>query len=142
MFRILPFLILALAVPAQAQVYKWVDANGKIQYSDNPPPESKKPALIRSGPPADAKPAPPTDWQARDRDYRSRKIMQDDAGRREEQVRAAQAEECRRARYWIDKAGVPVFRVNEKGERVFLEDAELAARVQTARQYVAQHCQG
>ncbi|HEY9103701.1 DUF4124 domain-containing protein [Chitinimonas sp.] len=28
-----------------AQVYKWVDANGKVQFSDQPPPNSKAQAL-------------------------------------------------------------------------------------------------
>jgi hypothetical protein len=37
--RLLPALILALAaLPAQAEVYKWVDAKGQINYSNTPPP--------------------------------------------------------------------------------------------------------
>jgi hypothetical protein len=37
--RLLPALILALAaLPAQAEVYKWVDAKGQINYSNAPPP--------------------------------------------------------------------------------------------------------
>ena len=28
--------------PAQAQMHKWVDANGKIVYSDTPPPANAK----------------------------------------------------------------------------------------------------
>jgi hypothetical protein len=36
-----PFAVLALicllSVPASAAIYKWVDANGKVQYSDQPP---------------------------------------------------------------------------------------------------------
>jgi hypothetical protein len=36
--RLLPALILALAaLPAQAQVYKWVDARGQVNYSNAPP---------------------------------------------------------------------------------------------------------
>ncbi len=39
----LPFAIgcLALALCANAQIYKWTDATGKIHYSDKPPPEAK-----------------------------------------------------------------------------------------------------
>lgn len=33
-------LMLAGALPAQAQVYKWVGPDGKVQYSDTPPPVS------------------------------------------------------------------------------------------------------
>ena len=31
-------LILLFSVTAQAQIYKWVDENGKTQYTDQPPP--------------------------------------------------------------------------------------------------------
>jgi hypothetical protein len=34
-------LCMALAVNASAQVYKWVDAQGRVQYSDQPPPDAK-----------------------------------------------------------------------------------------------------
>ena len=38
MRRLLPALMLALAaLPAQAQVYKWVDSKGQINYSNAPP---------------------------------------------------------------------------------------------------------
>ncbi|QNM98570.1 DUF4124 domain-containing protein [Chitinimonas koreensis] len=37
--------LLALAPPAAAQVYKWVDANGKVQFSDQPPPDAKAQAV-------------------------------------------------------------------------------------------------
>ena len=36
--RLLAVLILAAALPAQAQVYKWVDAKGQVNYSNAPPP--------------------------------------------------------------------------------------------------------
>jgi hypothetical protein len=37
--RLLPALILALAaLPAHAEVYKWVDAKGQVNYSNAPPP--------------------------------------------------------------------------------------------------------
>jgi hypothetical protein len=34
--------LLVLAVPAQSQVYKWVDEDGKVHYSDKPPPPSAR----------------------------------------------------------------------------------------------------
>jgi hypothetical protein len=33
---------LAFACPAGAQMYKWVDENGKVSYSNTPPPETAK----------------------------------------------------------------------------------------------------
>jgi hypothetical protein len=41
-FRKLALLLLCGAgMLAQAQVYKWVDENGKVQFSDSPPPNKK-----------------------------------------------------------------------------------------------------
>lgn len=38
-------LLLVLALPAAAGVYKWVDENGKVQYSDKPPQQQNQKGL-------------------------------------------------------------------------------------------------
>jgi hypothetical protein len=40
--RIWPFLFLVAASAAHAETYRWVDAEGKVHYSDRPPPASAK----------------------------------------------------------------------------------------------------
>lgn len=40
--------LLLCAGAAQAQLYKWTDANGKTHFSDQPPPESAKPATVKT----------------------------------------------------------------------------------------------
>ena len=40
--------LLLCAGGASAQMYKWVDANGKTHFSDQPPPATAKPAAIKS----------------------------------------------------------------------------------------------
>lgn len=48
---------LAASGAAFAQAYRWVDENGRVQYSDKPPPEkAKEERVIKAPPPA---PAPP-----------------------------------------------------------------------------------
>jgi hypothetical protein len=53
---ILGILILGLSVPATAQVYRWVDKNGTVHYSNSAPPAGVKPAIVdidaKSGPPS------------------------------------------------------------------------------------------
>jgi glutaredoxin len=39
---LLALLAVALAVPADAQVYRWTDEQGRVRYSDTPPPPSAK----------------------------------------------------------------------------------------------------
>lgn len=49
---LLPLLLAALALPAQARLYKWVDAQGKVHYTDTLPPDSASQGnaeLSRSG---------------------------------------------------------------------------------------------
>jgi glutaredoxin len=38
-------LVLAMAVPVAAQVYKWTDATGKVHYGDRPPDDAKNEQL-------------------------------------------------------------------------------------------------
>jgi hypothetical protein len=43
MTRWIPMMVAALlAVPAAAELYKWVDADGKVHYTDTPPPANAK----------------------------------------------------------------------------------------------------
>src|SRR3989304_2708120 len=51
------WLALCFALPAAAQMYKWVDANGKVQYSDKPPPSNVKTEKLREAPRARSAPA-------------------------------------------------------------------------------------
>jgi glutaredoxin len=39
--RLLLLAVLAGSLPAGAGVYKWTDAQGRVHYSDDPPPEAK-----------------------------------------------------------------------------------------------------
>ena len=45
-------LVLALAVPAAAQVYRWKDAEGKVHYGDRPPEAEKAKAIDTPAPAA------------------------------------------------------------------------------------------
>jgi len=57
MIALLASLLLA-APPAQAQMYKCVDARGKTQYSDKPIPGCKSTTTVEPPPPPHAKPKP------------------------------------------------------------------------------------
>jgi glutaredoxin len=39
---LIAFSLLALAVAAQAQLYRWTDSSGKVHYTDTPPPADAK----------------------------------------------------------------------------------------------------
>jgi glutaredoxin len=47
--RILFLLFLSTSLSAQAQMYKWIESDGKVNYSDKPPPPSVNAIEIGSG---------------------------------------------------------------------------------------------
>ncbi|HZT61736.1 MAG TPA: DUF4124 domain-containing protein [Burkholderiales bacterium] len=156
MIRIALFMIAALATAAvQAQVNKCVDSNGKIFYSQNPcPPNMKRETMSRGGiPPAsavapaegaadkaaksDATKAPRTPAQQKEDQAKAAKVA-------EQKTAEAQAKEanCRNARQRLAnfEIGGRISQINEKGERYYMEDAQIEAGKTQARADVSQYC--
>jgi len=128
-----------LALPAYAQMYKCVDARGRVQYSDKPQPGCQ-------GGPVDIQPIPPLSGQAapppapsgtaqQDADFRRRQIERE---RQEANEKSAQAERCQRVRQEIDwlSAGTRVSKINDAGERVYMDEATRESRLTQLRQAV------
>jgi Domain of unknown function (DUF4124) len=135
---------LSLAPAAFAQLYKYVDKDGKTVYSDQPPAnvESKQ-INIPSGRTSDA-PAPssPTSKTAVERDKDQQK-GRDEAKEKQKKVadveKKAEADEqrCSQAKsaYATYADGGRIRKYNDKGEAEYLGDAELESeRVRTRRE--------
>lgn len=140
---VLPPLLLvlcAMTLPAEAQVYKWIDANGNTQYGDRPPQSGKaKTEVIKATPPQQASEKAP-DWADKDRDFRRRKIEQDAMKPKEETVYTSQ-DVCASARHKLQALdGKLIYRLDKSGQRVFMEDDERAAIEKKAKQDIAIHC--
>ena len=78
-------------------------------------------------------------------DARIRKAEQEQKAKakaEEERVAASRAENCQRARQQLAalESGMRVARMNDKGEREYLDDAQRASEVQRARQLIASEC--
>jgi hypothetical protein len=134
---------LMLAGTAGAQ-YKWVDKNGKVQYGDTPPPGVNASTVRPPSPSAAADKAPLTNAE-KDADFRKRQ-MDGDAERQKqaqsEQEAKVKRENCAQAKEAVRtlEAGGRVARVDEKGERYFLDDAQIAQEAARARQAAQQWC--
>jgi len=160
-------LALCLALPASAQMYKWVDANGKVQYSDKPPPSNIKAEKLRAPPPAPSAPAggatasseakagTPKDKDAtkagaktaaeQEQAFRKRQLDAAKAQEGDEKKQAQardKAENCKRLKATLAnlQAGGRQMRVDEKGERAFLDEAQVAKETATAQQEAAAAC--
>ena len=154
--------LLATATVA-AQVYKWVDKDGKTQYSDSPPPagatkaEQKKianapattptPAVAgKPGEPAKAtkEKAKPTAKEIAKETEKQRAEAVIKAKNDEELARVAKANEdrCKGATIILKEyeSGRPISRADANGDRSFLSDEERAAEAARMRAAMAESC--
>jgi len=128
---------LLVALPATAQMYKCVDARGVVQYSD-------KPSAGCKGGPVDIQPipslsghgtTPPPTASQQDTDFRRRQIERE---RLEASEKAALAQRCARVRQELDwlSASTRVSRINDAGERVYMDDATRESRLAQLKQQI------
>jgi hypothetical protein len=151
-------LALCVALPASAQMYKWVDSDGKVKYSDTPPPSNVKTERLRipahgsSAPAASegeaqkgAAKAGPKTAAEQEQAFRKRQLDTAKADEKEAQKQAEardRAENCKRAKAALAnlEIGGRQMRIDEKGERVFLTDEQIVQETNKARQESAAAC--
>ncbi|WP_428137595.1 DUF4124 domain-containing protein [Bradyrhizobium sp.] len=145
---------LAFAAVAHAQQFRWVDKNGKVQYGDVPPPGVKAtPLRAPAGPPSPPPAAAAKDGAAKGAEkaltpeeaFRKRQEDQKKAAAKAaaaEREAAEKKENCARAQGQLRdlESGMRIARSNEKGERVFMDDAQRARETEAARKSVAEWC--
>jgi hypothetical protein len=145
----------SLASQSHAQINKCVDAGGKTYYSQAACPPNTKASSVRQAPPPAAAPAGqgaakaagPKSAAEQELEFRKRRTEKVEADKKaqEKSTEAAQrADNCRSARGTLAglEAGGRQTRINEKGERVFLDDAQVAQERQRARTAVEEWCKG
>lgn len=159
-------LALCVALPASAQMYKWVDSNGKVQYSDKPPPSNIKTEKLRAPPPApsapatsatageakagtqkdkDAAKAGPKTPAEQEQAFRKRQLEASKAQEADEKKQAQardKAEHCRRATAAVNalQLGGRQQRIDSKGERVFLDEQQISQELAKAQKEAAAAC--
>ena len=168
MFRI--FLLSALSIfaaGAQAQVHKCIDASGKTTYLQSPCPSGAKSTAIRRTVPPAPPPSEPAAGIARpdktdkagkaakasgpksaaelEQEFRKRKQEQEKSREKEAQKLAetkSREENCRNSRMQIInlESGARQFRIDEKGERQFLDEAGIEQEKAKARKLAEQWC--
>jgi hypothetical protein len=160
---------LGCALPAAAQ-WKWRDANGRLIYSDRPPPANvpqrailerppgmpasrvppspTTPSLVAGAPAVVSLPAsaaasaPRTDPELEARRKKEADLEAAKSKAEESKLASAKAENCSRARGQLKLLddGVRIARTNEKGEREILDDKGRAAEQARVRQTIASDC--
>jgi len=128
-----------------AKVYKWVDADGNVNYSATPPKGQAKEMDIQSQPSA------PTADAAANRNEARQKFLEGYDKDREEKAKtetkaaeekAVRDQNCATARKNLAslKLGGRQFEMTADGERHYLDDAEMQKRIQQNEAYVKEWC--
>jgi hypothetical protein len=137
-------LLWALLLPAYAQVYKWVDEKGVTHYGERPPQGKKAEEVgqrLANPGPAPGKAAQPS-WKDQDLEFRRRKIEAEQNEAKDRQREDAQRQGCNQARDQLAqmRSARRLYRLDEKGERVFQSDDERNASVARLEQLVSDRC--
>lgn len=144
------FLPLALvSLSAHAALNKWVDAEGKVHYSDTVPPEATATQSVRNisgkGQSEASASYSPKSVAEREAELRKAKQAKEIASEKkaEDNSRAeAKNQACEAARHnvRIIEEGVRVITFDEKGERSFMDDKTRAKKLEEARESVNRYC--
>jgi Domain of unknown function (DUF4124) len=147
--------LLSLAPAAQAQ-WKWRDAEGRVQYSDRPPPGTVADKDILSRPSGSAlrsmnSPAQPASAPASSpASAAAPGKAASDAAKAEKERKAAEekqraemnATNCKQAQDQLRllESGVRVRQINDKGEREVLDDAARQTQMRQAQTVISVSC--
>jgi Domain of unknown function (DUF4124) len=164
-------LLLALPLLGNAEIYKWKDKNGVVRYTDTPPPSNVRlesidgKRAIKQSNQAPLAPVVNTDvatagkGEMKDKESAGKAESTEDAAAKLRQKNAeadknnkkekeAQAklneENCKAAKSNLASynQGGRVYKMNEKGEREYMDDAGLKAGAASAQKDIAQYCNG
>lgn len=170
--KLLPLLLAALVLTAvsglgQAEIYKWKDKDGKVRYSDTPPPSNVKQEAIagkkKSVAPTSKAPLAPVDGAAAvpavaaPKDNEPPPINPEDLAAEKRRNNAEveknnklekeaeakrKAENCSAAKANMETytQGGRVYKMNEKGEREYLDESSFKEGREKAQQEINENC--
>lgn len=131
--------------PAQAELYKWTDGQGKTHYSDHPPTAQTKSIGRSAAGQADITSDAQKTLNEKEQAYQKRKKDAEEARAKAD----AEAEQARGKRKNCDKArknlGVllntpRVYSTNAAGQRVYMNDAARASALASSQKAVDENC--
>jgi hypothetical protein len=141
MMRLVGIALLLLSTAASAEVYRWVDAQGRVHYADRPAENAELVSSVASRPTNREDVAKRTEAESAQRAQAAAReteqsAQQATAAAVEQDVEKNRAIQCKKAQedYRVAVESQKLYRVGKDGERYYLTDAELTeARVNSRR---------
>jgi hypothetical protein len=146
LFRALPHFIALLLTAGAAfgQVYRWVDENGVTHYGAQAPQgtQAREVEDKLATPPGAAPRA--DDWQQKDREFRQRQIQSGETQAKKDQETERRRAMCNEQRDLLARLrqAPRTYELNEKGERVFMNDNQRENAIARQEKIVTQYCRG
>jgi hypothetical protein len=138
--------LLTLSATASAEVYRWVDGQGRVHYSDRPA-ENSQLVSVRSRPSSPEAIAERTGQEAEQRAQSAareteQRNEQATANAVQKDVNASREEQCKKAQeaYKTAVESQRLYREGKNGEREYLTDAEITEARVNGRKAVDQLC--
>lgn len=144
--------LLMVATVTKADVTKWVDANGMVHYSDQPPPPSARSQKILDLKDNPALPKAASDIKdgekslaEKDLEFRKRRVQAEETAakqaKEQEEAKNRKAN-CEQARNQLKalQEGQRVAKFNEKGERIFLEGSDRDKAIEETKKSADSWC--
>lgn len=137
--------VLAITGHAQAELYKWTDAQGKVHYTDQPPTLKAQVIKNSTAGQADITSQATQSLDAKDQAYQKRRKEADDArtkADKEAELARVQRENCAKARSNLStlQNSARVYSTNAAGQRTYMDDAARARELTSSQKAVSDFC--
>ena len=135
------------SVDSLAELFKWVDENGKVHYGDNP--NASQPTVEMNIDHTPSAVSPPDDDMSRaEKRERLLQSMQEDRIEKQEQrekqraQKAKNRQKCNRARDLMRHyvRANALYQLDREGDRVYMSDAERARATKKLQARISKYC--
>jgi hypothetical protein len=135
---------LLITAPALAnEIYKYVDEDGTVHYVDRPTgaaTEERVAFVSQGGAGAPRSTASGSDWrERRESRQEARKAAEEEAGQKAERAKLCQESRDRLQQY---NQARRLYRTDENGERVYLDDKQVEEARQKVADLIEENCNG
>jgi hypothetical protein len=143
--RAIALVALLAASAAHAQVYRWVDEQGKVHYGERPPAGAKaSPVQDKlAAPPGASAPKAAPDASQQERDFQRRQMERQQKEASDQKAAARAKADCERERSRLAQlrtARRVITGVDDKGDRSYMSDAQRADAIASQEGAVARAC--
>ena len=145
MKRCLPICLLLLSFSAYGALTKWVDADGNVHYSDEPPPDNvKTKTLATPHEPASSVPAQKT-FVEREAEWKKAQKTKEEAAQKaaqQQEESLAKQKDCAAAKANLKtlENNPLIATYNDKGENSYMDNSTRLQNIEDARKQISTLC--